>query len=175
MKKLIKTSEILTAFNVLNSAKYGSMEDADKIKVWKITRVLKPIATKFDEDSKDAAEKMKPKDKDYDDTLQKAQEYERKIRDSKTNAKDLPMGAAEYDAFIEKFKEYNKLVGKAVEEFANKEVKVELEPLNDDAFGKLMASNEWTMGQAVALSEIICSDSAESTEEVEPEEKKKKK
>lgn len=172
MKKIIKTSEILAAYNVLNSAKYGSMEDADKIKVWKITRVLKPIATKFDEDSKDAAEKMKPKDKDFDETLQKAQEYERKIRDTKTDAKKLPMGAAEYEAFIEKFKEYNKLVGKAVEEFANKEVKVSFEPLNDDAFGKLMASNEWTMGQAVALSEIIC-EAAESTEE-EPKDKKKK-
>lgn len=158
MTKKIKTSEILAAYNVLNSAKYGSMEDADKIKVWKITRALKPIATKFDEDSKDAAEKMKPKDKDFDEKLQKAQEYERKVRDSKTDAKDLPMGAAEYEAFIEKFKEYNKLVGKAVEDFANKEVKVSFEPLNDDAFGKLMASNEWTMGQAVALSEIIVAD-----------------
>ena len=174
MTKKIKTSEILAAYNVLNTAKYGSMEDADKIKVWKITRALKPIATKFDEDSKDAAEKMKPKDKDFDETLQKAQEYERMIRDPKADNKKLPMGAAEYDAFIEKFKEYNKLVGKAVEEFANKEVKVSFEPLSDDAFGKLMSSNEWTMGQAVALSEIICSDSAESTEEAEPKDKKKK-
>ena len=174
MTKKIKTSEILAAYNVLNTAKYGSMEDADKIKVWKITRALKPIATKFDEDSKDAAEKMKPKDKDFDETLQKAQEYERIIRDTKADTKKLPMGAAEYDAFIEKFKEYNKLVGKAVEDFANKEVKVSFEPLSDDAFGKLMSSNEWTMGQAVALSEIICSDSAESTEEAEPKDKKKK-
>ena len=174
MKKTIKTSEILAAYNVLNSAKYGSMEDADKIKVWKITRALKPIATKFDEDRKDAAEKFKPKDKDFDEKYQKAQEYERIIRDPKADTKKLPMGAAEYDAFIEKFKEYNKLVGKAVEDFANKEVKVSFEPLSDDAFGKLMASNEWTMGQAVALSEIICSDSAESTDEAEPKDRKKK-
>ena len=172
MKKTIKTSEILAAYNVLNTAKYGSMEDSDKIKVWKITRALKPIATKFDEDSKDAAEKMKPKvEGGFDETLQKAQEYERLIRDTKADAKKLPMGAAEYDAFIEKFKEYNKLVGKAVEEFANKEAKLDFEPLSDDAFGKLMASNEWTMGQAVALSEIIC----EATEVVDSEPKKGKK
>ena len=174
MTKKIKTSEILAAYNVLNTAKYGSMEDADKIKVWKITRALKPIATKFDEDSKDAAEKFKPKDKDFDETLQKAQEYERMIRDPKVDASKLPMGAAEYDAFIEKFKKYNKLVEKAVKDFANKEVSLEIDAISDDTFGKLMASNEWTMGQAVALSEIICSDSAESTEEAEPKEKKKK-
>ena len=157
MKKTIKTSEILAAYNVLNTAKYGSMEDADKIKVWKITRALKPIATKFDEDSKDAAEKMKPKDNDFDETLQKAQKYESMMRDSKADAKELPMGAAEYNDFIENvWKPYNKLVGKAVEEFADAKVKVEFEPLTEEAFGKLMASNEWAFGQAVALSEIIC-------------------
>lgn len=157
MKKSIKTSEILTAFNVLNSAKYGSMSDEDKIKVWKITRALKPIATKFDEDSKDAAEKMKPKmEGGFDEKLQKAQEYENLIKDPKADMKKSPMGAAEYEAFIKEFKEYNKLVGKAIEDFAKKEVKIEFEPLTDEAFAKLMTSNEWTMGQVVALSEIIC-------------------
>lgn len=157
MKKSIKTSEILTAFNVLNSAKYGSMSDEDKIKVWKITRALKPIATKFDEDSKDAAEKMKPKmEGGFDEKLQKAQEYENLIKDPKADMKKLPMGAAEYEAFVKEFKEYNRLVGKAIEDFAKKEVKIEFEPLTDEAFAKLMTSNEWTMGQVVALSEIIC-------------------
>jgi hypothetical protein len=173
MKKSIKTSEILTAFNVLNSAKYGSMSDDDKIKVWKITRALKPIATKFDEDSKDAAEKMKPKyEGGFDETLQKAQEYERMIRDTKVDAKKLPMGAAEYDAFIKEFKAYNDLVGKAVEEFAKKEVTINIELLSDDAFGKLMASNDWTFGQTTALSEIIC-EPAEAEEEEKPKKGKK--
>jgi ClpP class serine protease len=166
MKKSIKTSEVLAAYNILNAAKYGSMEDADKIKVWKITRALKPIATKFDEDSKDAAEKFKPKDKDFDEKLQKAQEYERITRNPKGDASKLPMGAAEYDAFIEKFKAYNKLVEEAVKEFANKEIEVNIDAISDETFGKLMSSNEWTMGQAVALSEIIVAD--------EVNEKKKK-
>lgn len=172
MKKSIKTSEILAAYNILNTAKYGSMEDADKIKVWKITRALKPIATKFDEDSKDAAEKMKPKyEGGFDETLQKAQEYERMIRDTKVDAKKLPMGAAEYDAFIKEFKEYNDLVTKAVEEFAKKEVTINIEPISEDAFGKLMDSNDWTFGQTTALSEIICEP---AEEEEKPKDKKKK-
>ena len=174
MKKSIKTSEILAAYNVLNTAKYGSMEDADKIKVWKITRTLKPIATKFDEDSKDAAEKMKPKyEGGFDETLQKAQEYERMIRDTKVDAKKLPLGAAEYDAFIKEFKSYNDLVTKAVEEFAKKEVTINIEPISEDSFGKLMGSNDWTFGQTTALSEIIC-EPAEVEEEEKPKDKKKK-
>ena len=167
MKKTIKTSEILAAYNVLNAAKYGSMSDEDKIKVWKITRALKPIATKFDEDSKDAAEKFKPKDKDFDEKLQKAQEYERITHTPKPDASKLPMGAAEYDAFIKEFKAYNKLVEEAVKEFANKDIELEIDAISDDTFGKLMSSNEWTMGQAVALSEIIVAD------EVKAEKKKK--
>ena len=157
MKKNIKTSEILSAFNVLNTAKYGSMEDADKIKAWKIARALKPVATKFDEDSKDAAEKMKPEIKGgFDEVLAKAQKFEQMRIDPKADMTKAPMGAAEYDAFIKKFKKYNDTVGNAVKEFAEKEVEVEFEPLSEDAFGKLMSSNDWTMAQVVALAEIVC-------------------
>lgn len=157
MKKTIKTSDILNAYNVLKMAKYSAMEDADKIKAWKIARALKPIATKFDDDSKDAAEKLKPEiDGGFDEVLGKVQEYERMVRDTKADMTKLPMGAAEYNAFITKLKEYNKLVGKAVEEFANVENEIEFEPLTENAFGKLIASNDWTVGQVEVLGDIVC-------------------
>jgi len=152
-KKTLKTSEILNIYNVINTAKYGKMEDADKIKVWKITRSLKPIATKFDEDSKDAAEKFKQDIDGFDDKLQKAQEYER-LRGEKQPTIDV-MTTADYEAFIIELKKYNKTVGEAVKEFADKEVEIDFEPISEDAFGKLMASNEWTMAQAVTLGDII--------------------
>ena len=69
MKKSIKTSEILGVYNIISNAKYGKMSDDDKVKVWKIARKLKPVAVKFEDDSKDAAEKMKPA-KDFDERLQ---------------------------------------------------------------------------------------------------------
>jgi len=43
-----------------------------------------------------------------------------------------------------------------VKDFADKEVELEIEPLTEDAFAKLMASNEWTMEQAVVLGDIVC-------------------
>ena len=157
MKKSIKTSAILAAYNVLNTAKYGSLDDKDKIKVWKIARALKPVATKFEEDTKDAAEKMKPEmEGGFDEMLQKAQEFERMRTDPKADMKKAPMGAAEYDKFVKEFTKYNKLVTDAVKEFGEKVVKVEFEPLNEDSFGKLMDSNDWTMEQVVSLAEIIC-------------------
>jgi hypothetical protein len=153
MTRKVKTEKVLGAFNVLNTAKYAKMDDADKIKVWKIARALKPIATKFDEDSKDAAEKLKPEG--FDDDLRKAQEYERVIKDKEADASKLEMGAAEYGEFIKKLKEMNKLVADALKEFANKEVDIDFEPISEDAFTKLMASNDWTMEQAVMIGELI--------------------
>ena len=153
MIRKVKTEKVLGAFNVLNTAKYAKMDDADKIKVWKIARALKPIATKFDEDSKDAAEKLKPEG--FDDDLRKAQEYERVTKDKEADASKLEMGAAEYSEFIKKLKEMNKLVADALKEFANKEVDIDFEPISEDAFTKLMASNDWTMEQAVMIGELI--------------------
>ena len=150
-KQTIKTEKVLNAYRVLSTAKYSKMADEDKIKVWKIARILKPVADKFEDDSKDAAEKFKPSE-DFDEKLQKAQEYERTIRNTE---KDSEERAAEYGKFVGEFNAYQKLVNDAVKDFANKEVEVEFEKLSEDAFGKLMASNEWTMEQAMVLGDII--------------------
>lgn len=148
MKTTIKTEKVLKVYQILNTTKYGKLDDGDKVKVWKIARKLKPVATKFDEDSKDAAEKLKPYD-GFEDDLQKAQEYERL---KGVNAK---MDIDEYQKFIAAFKAYQELVGKAVKEYADVEVEVEFDTISEDAFSKLMASNEWTLDQAVEIGEFI--------------------
>ena len=148
MKTTIKTEKVLKVYQILNTTKYGKLDDADKVKVWKIARKLKPVATKFDEESKDAAEKLKPYE-GFEDDLQKAQEYERL---KGVNAK---MDIDEYQKFIAAFKAYQELVGKAVKEYADVEVEVEFDTISEDAFSKLMASNEWTLDQAVEIGEFI--------------------
>lgn len=153
MKMTIETKRLYEAFSVLNTAKYTKLEESDKIKVWKIARALKPVATKFEDDNRDAAEKMKPER--FDENLENAQEYEKAMKDANVDASSLKMGAAEYNKFISELKAYNELVGKTIEEYANKKVKVEFEPLSEDAFGKLMASNDWTMEQVIQLGIII--------------------
>lgn len=155
MEKLtIKTEKVLNAYRVLSTAKYSKMADEDKIKVWKIARTLKPVAEKFEDDSKDAAEKFKPSD-DFDEKLQKAQEYERIAKEPDVDASKLPISATEYSEFVKEFQNYNKLVNNAIKEFADKDVEIEFEQLSEDAFGKLMASNEWDMSQVVLLDGIV--------------------
>ena len=153
MKKTAKTSEILSVYNVLSSAKYTKLDDADKIKVWKLARKMKPIATKFDEDSKDAAEKLKPSEA-FDERLSKAREYERLQTEGKPTV-DI-MTTADYKRFLDEIGQYNRLVGDAVKEFADKEVEMEFDALSEESFGLLMASNEWTVGQVTTLGDFIC-------------------
>ena len=155
MKQTIKTGKVQEAYIVLSTAKYSKMADEDKIKVWKIARILKPVADKFEDDSKDAAEKFKPSE-DFDERLSNAQEYDRMRKEENADMTKAKMGAAEFGKFVEEFNAYQKLVNDAVKEFAEKEVEVEFEKLSEEAFGKLMASNEWTMEQAMVLGDIVC-------------------
>ena len=97
---------------------------------------------------------MKPSE-DFADNLQKAQEFERMTKEKDFDASKLPMGAAEYNAFLKEFQDYNKLVSDAVKEFADKEVELVFEGISEDAFGKLMASNEWTMEQVIEIGMLI--------------------
>ena len=148
MKQTITTEKVLRAYKILSTAKYSKLADADKVKVWKIARKMEPFATKFDNDSKDAAEKLKPYEAFADD-LTKAQEYEQK------KGVGCEMTAEDYQKFVAAFKSYNELVGKAIKEFADKEVELEFDVLSEDAFGKLMCSNEWTYEDVRHIDKII--------------------
>lgn len=155
MEKItIKTEKVLAAYRVLSAAKYGKLSDDDKIKVFKICVALKPIATKSEEDSKDAAEKLKPSE-DYDQKLQQAQEYERVSRDPKADASKLEMGPAEYNDFIREMQKYQQLVAKALKDELDKEVTIEIEKISQEAFVKLMNSNDWTFAQVEAVGEVV--------------------
>lgn len=151
MNKTMKTDAVLEVFNILNAANYKKLDDADKIKLWKIARVMKPVAKKFEDDSKDAAEKMKPEN--LDENLEKAKAYEQK---KQKGEEDLPMTEQEYLAFLrETWNPFNQLVAKAIKEFAEKEVELDFEPLSEEAFGKLMASNDWTVEKVMTLGNVI--------------------
>ena len=154
MKKKLKTSKVLVAHNILANAKYGKMESADRIKVWKIARKLAPVAEKFDADTKDAAEKMKPTE-DFNDRLQAAQEFEKAQKDKTIDATKLKMGAAEYQAFVKELQAYNKEVEEAVKEFGEKEIEIEFEPISESAFEKLMDSNDWNFAQATEIGNLV--------------------
>ena len=138
----MKTNEILEAYKVLQNAKYQKLSDDGKVKVWKITRLMKPVATQFKEDLQDAQQKLMP-DGDFIQRLGKAMQYEQ----DKKNEKTPGITDGEYQAIVKEVNEYNQLVNKAVQEYSEKDVELEFEALSEEDFGKLMASNDWTMAE----------------------------
>ena len=150
--KTINTEKALLVYKLLNNAKYTKLEDDDKIRIFKITRALKPIAIAYEETGKDAVDKMKFEG--FDETLVKAQEYE---RIKKAGDGDTPLTDEEYSEFIKKLIDYDKLVKSTLKELGNKEQTIDVETLSEDAFGKLMTSNDWTMEQVITVSDVVCS------------------
>lgn len=156
MKQTIKTDEVLKAFKVLSTAKYDKLSDEDKIKLWKITCAMMPYTTKYEELEKDAAQKFKPTTEGFDERLEKAQGVERMLHFPNYDATKLPMGAAEYNQFIvNEMNPYNKVVAEALKEFADKEIEITFDGISSEAFGKLMASNDWVMGNVAKLGMLI--------------------
>ena len=147
----LKTKEIVNAYQLLKTAKYGKMSDEGLVRVWKIERKLKPIALKYEEDRSDAQHRIIT-DEEFPLKLQKAQQYVIMKKDGKT---DLPMTAAEFAAIDEQYGKYTKLLNEALKEFAEEEKEIEFTPLNEEEFGKLMASNDWTLEQVDPLEFIV--------------------
>ena len=149
--KTINTDKALQAYNLLNTAKYNKMNDTDKITVFKATRKIKPVAVEYEEACKDAVEKMKFEG--FDEQLTKAREYELK---KKAGDDNLPITEEEYKEFIKKLVEYDKVVKDAIKQLGNKDVDIDIDLLTEDSFGTLMASNDWTMEQAMIVGDIVC-------------------
>lgn len=154
MKQKMKTENAYAAYVVLSVAKYEKLSDDEKIKVWKIARALKPVAAKFEEDSKDAAEKLVPY-KEYQEDFQRAEDYRIKIKKPDLDPATLPMGAAEYSEFKLKQAKYQKTVNDALKEFAQKEVEIIFDPITEETFQKLMNSNDWNFGQVTNVGDVI--------------------
>jgi hypothetical protein len=156
MKRTIPTSIVTRAWQVLGASKYGKLSDDEKIKVWKISRVLQPVAKQFNEESKDAADKLKPSE-DFQERLAKAQAFEMAARNPKLDTSKLEMGAAEYQEFMAgDYQRYNQMVNEALKESAMKDVEIDIEPLTEETFVKLMNSNDWTFDVVQLLGDILC-------------------
>lgn len=150
MEKSLKTIEVVEAYQLLGNAKYHKLEDADKIKVWKISRQLKPIAVQAEDAQQDAMQNLIPEE--FKEKVAVAEEYKKAM---KAGEKQLPMTDKEYLAYMADFRKYNILVGKALEELFQKEVSLDFEPLSEDAMGLLIACNDWPMSQVEKLEWMI--------------------
>lgn len=155
MKKNVKRNEVLGVYNLLNAAKLGAIEENDeKFKIILILRELKTVANGLEEFRKDAVEKLKPEG--YDDKILAWNECSEKLQLG-VKPEKLPMSAEEFvDTTYKIIKPFNTALKDLIEKEAEKEVELEFEPISEESVMKLGVANDWTMGQVVALSEIVC-------------------
>lgn len=149
--KTINTEKALQAYRMLNTAKYSALTNEDKIKIFRITRALKPIAEAYEDACKDAVDRMKFDN--FNEELSKAREYE---QEQKAGTETKSLTDEEYRAIIEKLINYNNLVTGAKKELGSKEETIDVPLMSEDSFATLMSANDWTIEQAILVSDVVC-------------------
>lgn len=142
----MKTIEIVKAYRIINEAKLTKMEDADKYKVIKAIRALKPIVTSFEDFTKDAQERLKGEE--FANMQKKAEQWQKE-------GEKTTLTMDERIAINRFFTDYNKRVEECVKEEAEKEVSPEYERLSEEAFSKLIGSNDWAVKEILAVMDAL--------------------
>lgn len=142
----MKTIDIVKAYRIINDAKLTKMEDADKFKVIKATRQLKPVAASFDEFVKEAQERLKPEG--WDDMQKKARQWQE-------DGDKSTLTVEERREINRYFTDYNAKVEECVKEEAEKEHELTYERLSEEVFGKFVASNDYDVRTIIELENIL--------------------
>lgn len=132
-----KTKEqIVTAFRVINSAKLTKMETPERFALICKTRQLKKVSEDFDGLLKDTQEKLKPEG--FDAIAEKVQ----------GRKETTPEEAAAW-------KKYQKDINDCVDTELKKEVEIEIEPLSSESFERFVESNDFSVGEIIAVQDVI--------------------
>ena len=156
MSKKVKTKEVLVAWQVLGQAKYDKLDSDQKVRVFHIGQMLKPIATAFSDYSADAAEKMQPS-ADFQERWDNAKVYETMTANPKADMEQLPMGPAEYKEFmVKEYFPFDRLWKKAIKDEGDKEVELKFDPISEEVLFALADANKWNVDQTTAVAAVVC-------------------
>ena len=142
----MKTKQVVEVYKLLNEAKISKMEDKDKFLVIKAMRQLKPIFTSYEEFVKDAQEKLKGDD--FEENQKKAQQWQ-------TEGEKTTLSLEERVHLNTYFSDYTKKVNACIHEEEEKDNELTYERLTEDAFGKLIASNDFDVKTIMVLQEAL--------------------
>ena len=133
-----KASIIALAYDILNreEVKFTKLDTKEKIIIIKIMDKLKPVATYLNKFRLDALKKLKSED--FDEIAMKVQS-----RCSLTPAEMFS------------FKKVENALEECMQEESEKEHEIDFKPVSEAIFGKLLDSNDFTIGQAQLLMEVI--------------------
>lgn len=143
----MNTSTIIEVYQLLNNAKLTKMESKEKFEVIRIMRAMKSVAEEWDSFVKTMDEKLKGER--HDEMLAKAQQWQ-KEGEKTTLTLDERMAVNEYFGKLDR--ERRQLIASE----QSKEVNILFDKLTEEAFEHLVDSNDFVVGQILALQEAIC-------------------
>ena len=146
----LKTIEIVNASAMLINANYQQLPEGERIKFWKITRKLRPIAENYLKEKQSAEESFKPSE-EVMARFQKGANYElAKGMNSEPSITD-----EEYREIKEEYVKHMNLINEALKELKDKEEELEFEPLSEAGFDELIGLNKWSIPQLDTIDFIV--------------------
>lgn len=151
------TDKCVALYKVLNEVKLTKLADADKYLIIKMLKKLRPIAENFEAYQKDAGERLKPTN--WDEIIEKAQKWQQEGEETTlTDEEKKEINLAIYT--------YDNSVRSCISEELMIENEVEYKKISEEAFEKLLASNDWDAKTALFISdEIVEEEVVEEAEE----------
>lgn len=138
MKASVK--QIVDAYNALGNAKSSTLDDAEKAKILKARKVMRPFVTEYEAFEKDCQEMHK-----YEG-LEKDAELYNSVLNKSRQGKGNEVTEEEAKAWARVI-EYDQKINKSLYEEGIKEVELEFEKLSEGSDVKLMSANDWTPKQ----------------------------
>lgn len=149
----MKVQDIIKASEILRKAKVTKMETVDKMAVVRtsvaIGRVAKESTNLIDE----LKEKMK--DERHESMTARHEEFVQKHQGKKYDEL-TPDQLAELKELNAYFERYRDAVNDASREELERDVRPDIKPISEDAFNKLVESNDLTVEELAVLSEVFC-------------------
>lgn len=134
----ITTEKAVLVYRILNSARLvgEKMSDEAKFAIIRIVKALKPIFVSYDDFLKDVSRRLRPDNFDG---------IESKLREGK------PLNPEEQRIFMG----YNSDVERCLREEFDKELELEIKPLDEDMMKGFIASNDFAVSDIMTLYDMI--------------------
>lgn len=142
----MKKKDLFEGYVVARGAKLTKLADAGKYKVIKACKAMRSVAEEIEALKKEAEKRL---------AGEEHEEMDEKAKRWRVEGVETTLTIEERIAVNNYFAAYNKRVVECLNEEHNAEVALEYERLTDEEMKQLIASNDWTAGEIVAVMEVL--------------------
>ena len=146
----MKVSDCVNALSILKEAKLTKMEDKEKLTVIKAVRALDKVVKEYEALVKEVKEKLK--DERFKEMSRRGEDFNASHREGQTLTTKEQQEVKELNAY---FGNYNRRLDEVLKADYEREVTVEYERLTEDAFGRLVASNDFTVQGIINIEAVL--------------------